>query len=150
MERANTVRRRRVRRVGKHVWSLIKKHGDDEDAVYEEMRKTIPYALLIELGFLLFKVLVEIWKERRNADSSMRMTINALSTAAALDPEDMYLIADDCEEDGMLGESKVLRWVALNSTDIGFDDHNSKPDITDGDDDYRSNEYDSDNDRYNF
>ena len=45
MERANTVRRRRVRRIGKHVWKLIEKHDGDEDAVYEEMRKTIPYAL---------------------------------------------------------------------------------------------------------
>ena len=110
------------------------------------MRKTIPYALLIELGFLLFKVLVELWLKKRNP----RQTINALSTAAALDSEDMYLIADDCEEDGMSGESKVLRWIALNSTDIGFDDHNNKPDITDGDDDYRSSEYDDEDDPYNF
>ena len=146
MERANTVRRRRVRRIGKHVWKLIAKHDGDEDAVYEEMRKTIPYALLIELGFFLFKVLVELWLKKRNP----RQTINALSTAAALDSEDMYLIADDCEEDGMSGESKVLRWIALNSTDIGFDDHNNKPDITDGDDDYRSSEYDDEDDPYNF
>ena len=146
MERANTVRRRRVRRIGKHVWKLIEKHDGDEEAVYEDMRKTITYALLIELGFLLFKVLVELWLKKRNP----RQTINALSTAAALDSEDMYLIADDCEEDGMSGESKVLRWIALNSTDIGFDDHNNKPDITDGDDDYRSSEYDDEDDPYNF
>jgi len=147
MERANTVRRRRVRRIGKHVWKLIEKHDGDEDAVYEEMRTTIPYALLIELGFLLFKVLVELWLKKRDP----RQTINALSTAAALDPEDMYLIADDCEEDDMSSESRVLRWIALNSTEIGFDDHNSKPDITDGDDDYRSSEYDDDDgDPYNF
>ena len=146
MERANTVRRRRVRRIGKHVWKLIEKHDGDEDAVYEEMRTTIPYALLIELGFLLFKVLVELWFKKRDP----RQTINALSTAAALDSEDMYLIADDCEEDGMSGESRVLRWIALNATEVGFDEHNSKPDITDGDDDYRSSEYDDEDDHYNF
>ncbi len=147
MERSNTIRRRRVRRIGKHVWGLIEKHEGDEDKVYEELRKTIPYALLIELGILIFKVLVELYFKRTNP----RQTINALSVSAALDSEDMYLIADDCEEDGMVKESKVLRWIALNATEVGFDDHNDKPDIMDEDDEYRASEYDDDDiDPFNF
>ena len=146
MDRANTIRRRRVRRIGKHVWKLLDKHDGNENAVYEELRVSIPYPLLIELGLLLLKVLVKLWLDKRDP----KQTINALSNAAALDSEDMYLIADDCEEDGMLGDSKVLRWLALNSAEVGFDDHNSKPDITDDDDDYRANRHDDDNDPYNF
>lgn len=111
MDAMKLICRRRVRRLAKYVWSVVKEHDGKEAEVMEDLRATLPWPLLIELAIVIAKILISIYLK----DGDASLVVNSLSSSAQLDSEELFILADDYEEDSLRDYANALRWIAKNS-----------------------------------
>ena len=117
MRLANAVRRRRVRRFARVVWESIENNEGDAEKAEEELRSKIAsIPVLIELGLILLKLLLNYWNNNR--DGERTAVVELLATSAVLETEEMYLVAEDLQDDGMGALAKAVRWIAINSQQL--------------------------------
>ena len=117
MRLVNAVRRRRVRRFARVVWESIENNEGDAQKAEEELRSKIAsIPVLIELGLILLKLLLSYWNSRR--DGERTAVVELLATSAVLEAEDMYLVAEDIQDDGMNDLARAVRWIAINSQQL--------------------------------
>ena len=117
MRLANAVRRRRVRRFARVVWESIKNNEGDAEKAEEELRSKIAsIPVLIELGLILLKLLLNYWNNNR--DGERTAVVELLATSAVLEAEEMHLVAEDLQDDGMGALAKAVRWIAINSQQL--------------------------------
>ncbi len=117
MRLANAVRRRRVRRFARVVWESIENNEGDAEKAEEELRSKIAsIPVLIELGLILLKLLLNYWNNNR--DGERTAVVELLATSAVLEAEEMYLVAEDLQDDGMGALAKAVRWIAINSQQL--------------------------------
>ncbi len=117
MRLVNAVRRRRVRRFARVVWESIENNEGDAQKAEEELRSKIAsIPVLIELGLILLKLLLSYWNSRR--DGERTAVVELLATSAVLEAEEMYLVAEDLQDDGMNDLARAVRWIAINSQQL--------------------------------
>lgn len=117
MRLANAVRRRRVRRFARVVWEAIENNDGDPDKAETELRSKITsIPVLVELGLILLKLLLDYWVNHRRDERTA--VIELLSTTAVLETEEMYMIAEDLHDEGMGPLAKAVRWMAMNSDQL--------------------------------
>ena len=117
MRLVNAVRRRRVRRFARVVWESIENNEGDAQKAEEELRSKIAsIPVLIELGLILLKLLLSYWNSRR--DGERTAVVELLATSAVLEAEEMYLVAEDLQDDGMNDLARAIRWIAINSQQL--------------------------------
>ena len=117
MRLVNAVRRRRVRRFARVVWESIENNEGDAQKAEEELRSKIAsIPVLIELGLILLKLLLNYWNSRR--DGERTAVVELLATSAVLEAEEMYLVAEDLQDDGMNDLARAIRWIAINSQQL--------------------------------
>jgi hypothetical protein len=117
MRLANAVRRRRVRRFARVVWEAIENNDGDPVKAETELRSKITsIPVLVELGLILLKLLLDYWINHRRDERTA--VIELLSTAAVLESEEMYMIAEDLQDEGMGSLAKSVRWMAMNSDQL--------------------------------
>ena len=117
MSLLNAVRRRRGRRFARVVWESIENNEGDAQKAEEELRSKIAsIPVLIELGLILLKLLLSYWNSRR--DGERTAVVELLATSAVLEAEEMYLVAEDLQDDGMNDLARAVRWIAINSQQL--------------------------------
>ena len=117
MRLVNAVRRRRVRRFARVVWESIENNEGDAQKAEEELRSKIAsIPVLIELGLILLKLLLSYWNSRR--DGERTAVVELIATSAVLEAEEMYLVAEDLQDDGMNDLARAVRWIAINSQQL--------------------------------
>lgn len=111
MDAIKLICRRRIRRLAKHVWSVVREHEGKEAEVMDDLEATLPWPLLIELAVILARIFIDIYF----SESNPTLFINSVSSVSQLGSEELFLLADDLEEDGLADYSKAVKWIASNS-----------------------------------